>query len=109
MIYGKGVSKSGHLIKNSIRNIHEAMRLGGFETEIQKFIEPAVVNVQFGTALNRIVTGSMNDLVNHAVHSLRAEHNLHSKMDCNSMTCSFQRWVAVRHFFMANRAMHFVR
>lgn len=66
VMYGKGSSNDSHFIERSLSNIREFMAADGQEFVYRKFIVPATGTVRFAKALDRSVTGSMNDLIFHA-------------------------------------------
>ena len=66
VMYGRGLTHDGQLIERAFSTIHEVMADDGLEFLYLKIIAPASAAVQFSKALNRSVTGSMNDLVYHA-------------------------------------------
>jgi|SRR6516225_1577685 hypothetical protein len=50
--------------------IRELMEADGQEFAYHRFIVPATGSVRFAKALNRSVTGSMNDMIRHATYWL---------------------------------------
>lgn len=66
VIYGKGITDGGQFIDRALSNMREFMEDDGQAFVYQKFIAPASGTVRFGKALNRSVTGSMNDLIKFA-------------------------------------------
>ena len=66
VLYGKGITDGGLFIDRALSNIREFMEDDGQAFVYQQFIAPDAGSVRFGKALNRSVTGSMNDLVYHA-------------------------------------------
>ena len=63
VMYGKGISDDAPFIDRALDCIREFMEDDGLKNVYQKLIAPATACVTFGKALNRKVTGSMNDLV----------------------------------------------
>src|SRR3954454_7587176 len=63
---GKGVTNESAFIESAVRSIREFMEADGQESAFSRFIAPASAEVRFARALDRSVTGSMNDLVRHA-------------------------------------------
>jgi hypothetical protein len=49
-----------------LSTVREFMEADGQEFVYHRFIVPATGSVRFAKALDRSVTGSMNDLINHA-------------------------------------------
>jgi hypothetical protein len=74
-MYGAGVTNEGLFIERALSTIREFMQDDGQQFVYRKFIAPSSRSVQFAKALNRSVTGSMNDLINHATFWL-ADGNL---------------------------------
>jgi hypothetical protein len=66
LMFGKGITDDRRFIESALRNLQEFMEDDGQAFIYQRFIAPASGLVQFGKALNRAITGSMNDLINHA-------------------------------------------
>jgi hypothetical protein len=66
VMYGKGITDDGYFIERALSNIREFMQDDGQEFIYQRFIAPASASVRFAKALDRSVTGSMNDLIRHA-------------------------------------------
>ena len=66
VMYGKGITDDSRFIEHALRTIREFMEDDGLAFVYQRFIAPASETVSFAKALDRSVTGSMNDLVYHA-------------------------------------------
>ena len=66
VLYAKGITNDGVFIDRALTCLREFMASDGLEPAYRQFVVPARGSVRFATALNRSVTGSMNDLVNHA-------------------------------------------
>jgi len=66
VMYGKGITNDSYFILRALSNIREFMEADGQGFVYHRFIVPATGSVRFAKALNRSVTGSMNDLVYHA-------------------------------------------
>jgi len=66
VMYGKGITDDSRFIERALSTIREFMEDDGQAFVDQRFIAPASGTVQFAKALNRSVTGSMNDLIYHA-------------------------------------------
>lgn len=66
VMYGAGITDDSRFIERALSTIREFMEDDGQSFAYQRFIAPASGSVSFTKALNRSVTGSMNDLVNHA-------------------------------------------
>ena len=63
---GKGIADDSRFIERALSTIREFMEDDGQAFVYQKFIAPSSATVSFSKALNRSVTGSMNDLAYHA-------------------------------------------
>ncbi len=63
VFYGRGIADDSQLIGRVLEAIREFMEYDGQEFVYRRFIAPASGSVQFSKALNRSVTGSMNDLI----------------------------------------------
>ncbi len=66
VMYGGGINDAGRFCERALSSIWEFMRADGQEFVYRRFIAPAGEACRFSKALNRSVTGSMNDLINHA-------------------------------------------
>ena len=66
VIFGRGISNDSQFLDRALGAIREFMVADGQEFIFRRFIAPAAATVQFASALNRSVTGSMNDLIYHA-------------------------------------------
>ena len=66
VVQGKGITNDKKFIERVLSTVREFMKDDGQEFVYRKFIEPASDNVQFGKALNRSVTGSLNELIKFA-------------------------------------------
>jgi hypothetical protein len=67
VLYGKGITSDCVFIERVLSSLHEFMEDDGQSFSYRKFVAPASGTVNFAKALNRTVTGSMNDLTGHAV------------------------------------------
>jgi hypothetical protein len=70
VLYGKGITNDSQFIERVLSSLREFMEADGEESVYQRFIAPASTTVRFGKALDRSVTGSMNDLTKHATYWL---------------------------------------
>jgi hypothetical protein len=66
VLYGKGITNDYPFIQRVLSSLREFMEDDGQSFIYQKFIVPSSNTVRFAKALNRSVTGSMNDLIGHA-------------------------------------------
>jgi hypothetical protein len=66
VMFGKGITDESHFIERAVSSIRELMEDDGQAFVYHRFIAPATETVSFAKVLNRSVTGSMNDLINHA-------------------------------------------
>lgn len=66
VLYGAGITWDGELIQRGLSQVREVMADDGLEFLYQRFVAPASGTVYLSKALNRSVTGLMNDFVAHA-------------------------------------------
>lgn len=71
----KGITDDGHFIRRALDGIREFMQDDGQQFVYRRFIAPASGTVRFAKALDRTVTGSMNELV-YAAKIMLAEGEL---------------------------------
>jgi hypothetical protein len=69
---GKGVTDESTFIERALSGFREFMEADGQQGVYERFIVPVSGSVQFAKALNRSVTGSMNDMIKHAAYWLTA-------------------------------------
>ena len=67
---GKGVRNESSFIDRALNSIREFMEADGQEGVYERWVAPVSGSVQFAKALNRSVTGSMNDMIKHAAYEL---------------------------------------
>ena len=70
VMYGKGITDDSRFIERTLSTIREFMEDDGQAFAYQRFIAPFSWTVTFAKALNRSVTGSMNDVIKFAKHWL---------------------------------------
>jgi hypothetical protein len=70
VMYGKGITNDSHFIERALGGIREFKEADGQAFAYHRFIVPATASVRFAKALDRSVTGSMNDLIKHATYWL---------------------------------------
>jgi hypothetical protein len=70
VMFAKGITNDSRFIERALSNLGEFMADDGQQFAYRRFIAPASATVRFAKALDRTVTGSMNDLINHATHML---------------------------------------
>ena len=76
VMYGKGTPDESEFIKRVLNGLGEFMEADGQEALYRRFVAPASRTIRFAKALDRSVTGSMNDLVYHAKYWLTdGEHS----------------------------------
>ncbi len=73
VIYGKGITNDSIFIKKVMNTLNEVLTDDGFSIIFHNFIAPASETVSFSKALNRSVTGSMNELIFTAQLHLEAQ------------------------------------
>jgi hypothetical protein len=69
-MYGRGITDEGCFIERALDTLREFMEEDGQAFVYRRFIAPASGNVRFAKALDRSVTGSMNELVKNATDLL---------------------------------------
>ncbi len=65
-MYGEGLTDDSRFIDRTLHAIREFMEDDGQQFAYRKFIAPASGTVSFSKALNRSLTGSMNELIGEA-------------------------------------------
>lgn len=73
VMFGKGITDESVLIDRALANLRDFMQADGQEFVYRRFIVPATGTVRFAKALDRSVTGSMNDMVKMATFCLTEE------------------------------------
>lgn len=63
VIYGRGITTSSVFVERALDSIQKFMKADGQNFAYRKLIKSACATVSFAKALNRSVTGSMNDLI----------------------------------------------
>src|ERR1700722_7961414 len=63
VMFGKGITDESDFIDRTLTNLGEFLTDDGQEFVYRKFVAPATGSIRFAKALDRSVTGSMNDLV----------------------------------------------
>ncbi len=66
VMHGRGIANDGQFIDRALSCLGEFMADDGQEFIYKRLIAPSTCTVRFSTALNRSVTGSMNDLIHMA-------------------------------------------
>ncbi len=66
-MFGRGITDDCVFIDRALSNLREFMEDDGQAFVYQRFIAPSSSTVRFSKSLNRNVTGSMNELINHAM------------------------------------------
>ncbi len=66
VLLSKGVTDGKTFIERALSSIREFMDADGQEGVYERLVAPVTGSVQFAKALNRSVTGSMNDMAKHA-------------------------------------------
>lgn len=66
ILYGKGITDDSRFIDRALSSLREFTESDGQELACQKCIAPLSATANFAKALNRSVTGSMNDMIYHA-------------------------------------------
>jgi len=103
VIYGRGISNDSQFLDRALSAIREIMVAYGQEFIFRRYIAPSAGTVCFASALNRSVTGSMNDLVK-AAHIWLTEADLSpfdASLKLNEMPMSFLEYRNPRDAFKA--------
>ena len=66
VLYGRGVTTDSHFIERALGGIRDFMEAQAQGDIFRRLIAPASATVRFAKALDRSVTGSMNDLIGRA-------------------------------------------
>ncbi len=67
---GRGLRNNRLFLERARDSMSEFIRSAGYESIVEKFIVPSMDTVRFSKALNRSVTGSMNDFIFQAKYEL---------------------------------------
>ena len=73
VIPGEGITNDTIFSERALSSIRELLQAEEHEIAFERFIQPATASIRFAKALDRRVTGSMNDLINHATAWLAEE------------------------------------
>ena len=63
VMFGRGIANDGQFLDRITSYMSEFIRDNGYEFIYERLIMPSMGSISFSKALNRSVTGSMNDLV----------------------------------------------
>jgi len=63
VMYGKGITDESRFIQRALSNLREFMEDDGLEFLHRRFVTPASGTVRFAKALDRAITGCMNELI----------------------------------------------
>ncbi len=69
---GKGITGEKTFVERALSSLREFMVADGQEGVYERLVAPVSGSVRFAKALNRSVTGSMNDMTKHAAYWLAA-------------------------------------
>jgi hypothetical protein len=70
VLAGKGVTDEKTFVERALSGLREFMDADGQVGVYERLVAPVTGSVQFAKALNRSVTGSMNDMTKHAAFCL---------------------------------------
>jgi hypothetical protein len=73
VFYGKGITNDSVFIERVLSTLREFMDDDELPFLYGRLVAPSSREVSFATALNRSVTGSMNELVQEAIYRLKTE------------------------------------
>ena len=106
LMFAKGITSDNQFITRAVGGIREMMEDDGQISVYQQFIAPASGAVRFGSAFSRSVTGSLNELVFHAMIWLTegelAPHDVGLKL--NDIPFSILSYATPRECFLSLRA-----
>lgn len=96
VMYGKGITDDSEFIDRALSGIKEFMEDDGQGDVFRRLVAPCASSVQFAKALDRSVTGSMNDLVKLSTYMLAAgefsPHDVSFKLNKTPMSAlGFER------------------
>ena len=66
VMFGRGITDDSRFIERVLSSLREFTESDGQSFAYQRFIAPSSGTISFAKALNRSVTGSMNDMIYHA-------------------------------------------
>jgi hypothetical protein len=70
VMLGRGIADEGRFVNAALDSIREALIANGQDSLYRRFISSMTDKIEFSAALNRSVTGSMNDLILNAKLSI---------------------------------------
>ncbi len=73
VMYARGITDDGRLIERALSSLRGFMEDDGQEFVYRRFIAPVSSTIRFARALDRVVTGCMNELIVHATALLVGE------------------------------------
>ena len=77
VLLGKGITNENLFVQQALNGIRDSLEADRMKSVYDRLIAPDTGTVHFAKALNRSVTGSMNELTFHATLKLRGkEHSL---------------------------------
>ncbi len=101
VIFGRGITDDNMFLNRAVRSLSELMEDDGFQLIRDRAFLPETSSISFSKALNRSVTGSMNELVLYAQIILSEEeiapYDLSFKL--NDMLLSYIDYVCPREAF----------
>ena len=101
VIFGRGINHDGVFLDRAISSISELIEDDGFQLIRERVFLPETSSISFSKALNRSVTGSMNELVIYAQTILSEEeispYDLSFKL--NDMLLSYIDYVPPREAY----------
>jgi len=85
VLYGQGITNDSSFIEPVLSSIREFMEDEGQGAAYQRFVAPTSASVRFAKALDRSVTGSLNELIKEATFWLaegdQSPHDVASKLN----------------------------
>lgn len=109
VMYSRGITNADNFTERAFSNIRVFMEADGQQFIYRRFLSPATATVRFAKALDRSVTGSMNEFTKYAISLLAGGDvapcdvgfNLNGILMSASATCEADRYGTPREAFKA--------
>jgi hypothetical protein len=103
VIYGRGITDENALLHGMTDTMRDVMEKDGYRMIYEKQVAPQAARVSFSKAINRSVTGSMNDLVFIAKwHLIRDELSPYDvSFRLNEVPMSYLKYINPRNAFQS--------
>jgi len=101
VISGKGINSEATLLLQFRNSLEDFLRSDGHGSVYDRLIAPAMSDVIFSKALNKAVTGSMNDFVRHAEYALIEKNATLQALSqaLNTIPMSYLRYCSPQQLF----------